>query len=54
MPGDVVNRFQLVRLRRHGLRPLCFHGALLIKAGEAEGPQVSLFETADWMRNRPD
>jgi hypothetical protein len=47
MTSDVVNRFTAVRLRRHGQRPLCFDGALLVRAGEADGPQLSLYETAD-------
>ena len=47
MSRVVVNRFSAVRLRRHGSRPLCFEGALLVAAGEDGGPQVSLYETAD-------
>ena len=47
MPGDLAHRFAALRLRRHGLRPLSFVGALLLKAGEAGGPQVSLYEIAD-------
>ena len=47
MTKPAVDRFSRVRLRRHGQRPLCFEGALLIQAGEPDGPQVSLYETGD-------
>lgn len=47
MNKAAVDRFSRVRLRRHGRRPLCFEGALLIKAGEPDGPQVSLYEIGD-------
>ena len=47
MGAESVSRFSSVRLRRHGLRPLCFEGALLVRAGEPEEPQIRLYEIAD-------
>ena len=47
MNRPAADRFSKLRLRRHGLRPLCFDGTWLIAAGEADGPQVSLYEIAD-------
>lgn len=47
MRGHTVPHFSAVRLRRHGLRPLCFEGALLIQAGDPGGPQIRLYEIAD-------
>ena len=47
MGGDEFNRYSAVRLRRHGLRPLCFDGVLLARAGDGAEPQIRLYEVID-------